>query len=80
MFRISDVRPLSSGSLPYPAYAVVAPHIARQELIVEAALTGQRVSALAALTTDPLVVNLAIAESLMDELWDANQPFIEAQP
>jgi alpha-galactosidase len=72
----TGVRPLAVGSLPHPAYAVVAPHVARQELIVEAALTEQRALALAALTTDPLVANPAIAESLMDELWDANHPFI----
>jgi alpha-galactosidase len=71
----SGVRPLSSGSLPHPAYAVVASHVARQELVVEAALSGQRAPALAALSTDPLVANPAIAESLLNEIWEANQAF-----
>ena len=71
----SGVHPLVSGALPYPASAAVAPHAARQELVVEAALTGQRAPALAALTTDPLVANPAIAESLLKELWKANQAF-----
>ena len=71
------VRPLSVGALPYPAYAVTAPHVARQELIVEAALTGCKEPALAAITTDPLVPNPAIAEELLDKLLAANQAFIE---
>lgn len=74
----AGVRPLSVGALPYPAYAVLAGHVARQELVVEAALTKQRAPALAALTTDPLAANPAIAEALLNELWDANQSFLEA--
>ena len=66
------VRPLAVGSLPHAAYAVIAPHIARQELIVEAALTGRREPALAALATDPQVPDPAVAEPLLDELLEAN--------
>jgi alpha-galactosidase len=68
----SGVRPLTGGELPLAASGVIASHVARQELIVEAALTGQRAPALAALTTDPLVPNPTIAESLLNELWEAN--------
>jgi len=70
------VRPLAVGALPYPAYAVVAPHVARQELIVEAALTGRREPALAALTTDPLVRNPETVEPMLDELLAANAKFM----
>jgi alpha-galactosidase/6-phospho-beta-glucosidase family protein len=72
------VRPLAVGPLPNAAYAVIAPHVARQELIVEAALTDRRGPALAALTTDPLVPDPGIAEPLLDELLEANASFMTA--
>jgi len=67
------VHPLAVGPLPHAAYAVVAPHVARQELIVEAALTGERAPALAALATDPLVRDQAVVAPLLDELIKATQ-------
>jgi alpha-galactosidase len=70
------VRPLAVGQLPYPAYAAVAPHLARQELIVEAALSGRREPALAALASDPLVPDPATVEPMLDELLAANAKFI----
>ncbi len=70
------VRPLAVGNLPYPAFAVIAPHAARQELIVEAALSGERQPALAALSTDPLVPDPTIVEPMLDELLAANEPFV----
>ncbi len=70
------VRPLAVGDLPNPAAAVITAHVARQELIVEAALSGRREPALAALTTDPLIPNPAIVAPLFDELHAANAPFL----
>ena len=70
------VRPLAIGPLPSAAYAAVAPHVARQELIVEAGLTGQNEPALAALATDALVWNPATVKSMLDELLAANAKFI----
>ena len=70
------VRPLSVGSLSYPAYAATAPHVARQELIVEAALSGDRKPALAALSTDPLIPDPTIVEPMLDELLAANEAFM----
>jgi len=69
------VQPLAVGALPHAAYAVIAPHVARQELIVEAALTGKREPALAALATDPLVRDPATVEPMLDELLAANAAF-----
>lgn len=69
------VRPLAAGSLPHAAHAVIAPHVARQELIVEAALTKRHELALAALATDPLVRDPATVEPLLNELLEANTPF-----
>jgi len=70
------VRPLAVGALPYPAYAAIAPHVARQELIVEATLTGRREPALAALATDPLVHDPATVEPMLYELLAANARFM----
>lgn len=70
------VRPLAVGPLPHAAYAVIAPHVARQELIVEAALTGRREPALAALATDPLVPDPATVEPMLDGLLEANAAFM----
>jgi 6-phospho-beta-glucosidase len=69
------VRPLAVGSLPHAACAVVAPHVARQELIVEAALTGRREPALAAMATDPLLRDPTAAAPMLDELLKANAAF-----
>lgn len=71
------VHPLAVGALPPAAYAVIAPHVARQELIVEAALTGQRGPALAALTTDPLLPDPETAVPMLEELLAANAQFVE---
>ena len=54
---------------------MIAPHVARQELIVEAALTNRRELALAALATDPPVRNPAEVEPNLDELLAANAAF-----
>jgi alpha-galactosidase/6-phospho-beta-glucosidase family protein len=70
------VRPLAVGPLPHAAYAVIAPHVARQELIVEAALSGQREPALAALATDPLVPDPAVVEPMLSGLLEANAAFM----
>ena len=69
------VRPLAVGSLPHAAYAVIAPHVARQEMIVEAALTNRLEPALAALATDPLVHDPATVKPLLNELLEANAMF-----
>jgi alpha-galactosidase len=66
------LRPLAVGALPHAAYAAIAPHVARQELIVEAALTGRRAPALAALASDPLVRDPASVAPMLDALLAAN--------
>jgi alpha-galactosidase len=67
----SGVWPISVGELPPAVHAVVAPHVDRQELIVEAALTGRHELARAALATDPLVDDPLLVAPLFDELMTA---------
>ncbi|MBN1147105.1 MAG: hypothetical protein JXA78_07605 [Anaerolineales bacterium] len=71
------VQPLAAGPLPYPAYAVIAGHVARQEIIVEAALSGNPNQALKALISDPLVRDLESAPQLLSEMLAANALFME---
>jgi alpha-galactosidase len=66
------VRPVAVGVLQPPLYAAFAPHIAWQELVVEAALTGHRAPARAAMAIDPLVRDPAIVDPMLDELLVAN--------
>ena len=73
------VRPLLVGKLPDPAYEAFAPHVSSQELIVEAALTGEHQPALAALATDPLIQDPVIAEPLFEDLLAANREFMMSQ-
>ena len=69
------VRPISVGALPYPVYAVISSHVARQELIAEAALTGKKAPALAALATDPLLRDMETAGPMLEALLAANGSF-----
>jgi alpha-galactosidase/6-phospho-beta-glucosidase family protein len=72
------VHPLACGPVPYVVQDVLAGHIARQELIVEAALTGRREPALSALATDPLVRDPMMVVRMLDELLVANGPYIDS--
>jgi alpha-galactosidase/6-phospho-beta-glucosidase family protein len=64
------VRPVAVGALPTPLYAAIAPHLAWQELVVEAALTGRREPARAAMAVDPLVRDPAA----VDPIWTNCSP------
>jgi alpha-galactosidase len=66
------VRPLAVGALSPAAHAIVAPHVDRQELIVEAALTGHYELAQAALASAPLVRDLQTVKPMFEELVAAN--------
>ena len=71
------VHPHSLGEIPSAVKGVIVGHIACQELIVEAALTGERQPALAALATDPLVTDPTSAGPMLDEFMRANAKFME---
>jgi hypothetical protein len=72
----SGVWPIGTGALSPAVHAVVAPHVDRQELIVEAALSGRYELAKTALATDPLVQDPMVVEPLFKELIAANSGFI----
>jgi alpha-galactosidase len=72
------IQPLGAGPLPSPALAVIAGHVARQEIIVAAALNGEPHLALGALVSDPLLRDLASAARMLEEMLAANAQFMEA--
>ena len=67
---------LALGDLPPGVHAVVDRHVANQELIVEAALTGSRELALQALINDPMVRELDTAEPMLNELLEAHRAYL----
>jgi alpha-galactosidase/6-phospho-beta-glucosidase family protein len=68
----TGVNPIGVGALPPGVLNTVHPHAINQEMLVEAALTGDRKLALQALLCDPLVRDLKAASKLADELLAAH--------
>jgi len=76
----SGVNPISLGALPAGVEAVIQRHIQNQELIVGAALSGQRELALQALANDPLVMDLEDADAMLTEMLAANRSYLRFFP
>jgi alpha-galactosidase len=71
----SGAHGISAGDLPPAIHTIVSRHVSNQELIVEAALTGDRKRALPALLNDPMVtLSPEAAINMFDELIEANKP------
>jgi alpha-galactosidase len=68
----TGVNPLGVGALPTGVLGTLHPHVVNQELILEAALKGDRQAALQALIGDPLVHDYRSAPNLLDELLEAH--------
>lgn len=68
--------PLPQGSLAPEMRGLVQHVKAYEELAIEAARTGDRVVALKALLTNPLVGRWGIAEPLLDALLDAHRVYL----
>ncbi len=65
-------RPLAVGPLPPAVAGLVQQVKAYERLSIEAALTGSRSAALAALLNNPLVPSQAVAEALLEDLLQAH--------
>ena len=73
----TGARGICAGTLPAGMHAVVSSHIANQELVVEAALIGNRSLAFQALMNDPLVcLEPNDAELMLGEMLSANRAFL----
>jgi alpha-galactosidase/6-phospho-beta-glucosidase family protein len=72
----AGAQPLVVGALPYGVLSTLEPHVVNQELIVRAALEGDRQLALQAMVNDPLVHDLGKAEAILDELLAAHADYL----
>lgn len=72
----AGAHPLVVGALPLGVLSTLQPHVVNQELIVRAALEGDRQLALQAMANDPLVHDMGKAESMLDELLAAHAQYL----
>jgi galacturan 1,4-alpha-galacturonidase len=78
-FSRSGIRPLNAGSLPPGIAPLVNQHIADQELIIEAALTGKTDLAFQAFFNDPTNhLPIDLAWELFNRMLEANQVFLSS--
>jgi len=76
-FSGSGIRPLSAGTLPAGIAPIINQHIANQELIIEAALSGKMDLAFQAFFNDPTnSLPIDVAWELFNKLLEANRKFI----
>ncbi len=74
----TGIRGIAVGDLPLGVLSTVQPHVVNQELIVEAALTGDRQLVVQAFLGDPLVGDFRTAPQMVDELIEANRAYLPA--
>jgi galacturan 1,4-alpha-galacturonidase len=76
-FSRGDIRPLSAGALPAGIAPLINQHIANQELIIEAALTGKKELAFQAFFNDPSNhLPIDAAWELFNRLLEANRKYL----
>jgi alpha-galactosidase len=68
---------LGVGALPPAIAAVLSARVDQQELTVRAAVTGERDTAIQALTLDPLVGDARTATAILDDAVRAHAPFLD---
>jgi alpha-galactosidase/6-phospho-beta-glucosidase family protein len=68
--------PHSMGALPLGVLNTLQQHVANQEMLVRAALQGDRKLALEAMFHDPLVPDLRTARALLNDLLEAHREFL----
>ena len=78
--RVSQdyIQPQCTGPLPPVLQSLVEGHLIRQEVSIDAALCGDRQTALEALVTDPLVHDMTAARTMLEELLEGNRRHLPA--
>jgi len=71
-----NVEPICVSPLPRAVHQIVLGHVLRQEMIVDAALHGDRHLALEALSNDPLISDWEHTPQMLDELLYANRDYL----
>ncbi|HYD70251.1 alpha-glucosidase/alpha-galactosidase [Azospirillum sp.] len=72
----AGVHPVSLGPLPDPVAKLLSVQAGVQQLAVEAAVHASKELALQALLIDPVITSTDAAVKILDELWEANAPYI----
>ena len=76
-FSRDQVRPLAAGRLPAGVLGLVAPHVANQEMIVQAALTRDTDLAFQAVFNDPLTdLPIDRAWAMFNEMVTATRAYL----
>jgi alpha-galactosidase len=70
------IHPVSVGALPAGIAALCTTQAQIQQLSVEAAMRADKQLALQTLLIDPVINSASAAEKILDELWEANLPYI----
>ncbi len=76
MADAAGIHPISLGPLPGAIAKLLTAQVHVQQLAVEAAVRASKEIALQALLIDPVVNSADAAVKLLDELWEANRPYI----
>ncbi len=76
MADAAGIHPISLGALPDAIAKLLTTQVHVQQLAVEAAVRASKEIALQALLIDPVVNSADAAVKLLDELWEANRPYI----
>ncbi len=76
MADVTGIHPVSLGPLPDAVAKLMTVQVQLQQLAVEAAMQASKEIALHTLLLDPVVNSAVAARSLLDELWEANRPYI----
>lgn len=72
----NGIQPVRIGELPKPLASFIRRDIDQMELIVEAAVTGNRNLVLQAMLLDPVVDHVGNAERVLDHMLRANEPYL----
>jgi 6-phospho-beta-glucosidase len=72
----AGITPLHQAEIPRAVWGLVAAVKNYEELVVEAAVRGERRLALEALLAHPLVGDWELAVKLLDEMLEANRAFL----
>lgn len=72
----AGIHPLAMGELPPAIQNLLRRHIVNQEMIIDAALTGDRNLALQALLNDPLTRDLDDASKMLGEMLEATREYL----
>jgi alpha-galactosidase len=73
------IHPVSVGAMPDGIAQLMQREVALQELVVNAAITGDRAIALQALSFDGTIMGPRIAQAIFDELYKLQKPYLPFQ-